>query len=254
MANYIKETDPKYTKTLPFEINDMEFVKENQKDIRVLMDDLRFPIESKADKEQIRTSMIYLRNIGYTELNLDFRGCPPGMIAKYLIEYITTQFDVKNIIFAEAWLGIISDDPNMAINMFIDTPTFNSVKNVIYDKAPDLITELKSFIKSIPLYAMGRYNHEGLYTLDEFEHTDYDKFGININHIIDLAMQYEAVIIADERVFKLSKTKVKYFDKYFTVENNELFEVTRNSLAFAVLGSMSSEDNICKQILTNGAE
>ena len=119
---------------------------------------------------------------------------------------------------------------------------------------PGLITELKSFIKSIPLYAMGRYNHEGLYNLDEFEHTDYDKFGININHIIELAMQYEAVITYDDSVFKLSRAKVKYFDKYFTVENNELFEATKNSLAFAVLGSMASENNICKEILTIGAE
>ena len=101
---------------------------------------------------------------------------------------------------------------------------------------------------------MCRYNHEVLYNLDEFEHTDYDKCGININHIIELAMQYEAVITYDDSVFKLSRAKVKYFDKYFTVENNELFEATKNSLAFAVLGSMASENNICKEILTIGAE
>ena len=240
--------------TLPFEINDMEFIKKNQKNIRACMDDLRFPIADKSDKAQIKTAMIYLRNIGYTDLNLDFSRCTPGMIVNYLIEYITTQFDVKNAIFSEAWIGIISDDKNMATNMFINTPTFNTVKTEIYDRMPGLITELKSFIKSIPLYAMGRYNHEGLYNLDEFEHTDYDKFGININHIIELAMQYEAIITYDDNVFKLSRTKVKYFDKYFTVENNELFEATKNSLAFAVLGSMASEDNICKEMLTRGAE
>lgn len=252
MSNYIENNEPKYT--MPFEISDMEFIKENQKNIRVCMEDLRFPIEDKSDKAQIKTAMIYLRNTGYTDLDLDFRGCTPGMIVNYLIEYITTQFEVKNAIFSEAWIGIISDDKNMATNMFLNTATFNTVKTEIYNKMPGLITELKSFIKSIPLYAMGRYNHEGLYNLDEFEHTDYDKFGININHIIELAMQYEAIITYDDNVFKLSKVKVKYFDKYFTVENNELFEATKNSLAFAVLGSMASKDNICKEILTIGAE
>ena len=110
MTNYIENDGPKYT--LPFEISDMEFVKENQKNIRVCMEDLRFPIESNSDKEQIKAAMIYFRNTGYSDLNLDFRGCTPGMIVNYLIEYITTQFEVKNAIFSEAWLGIISDDEN----------------------------------------------------------------------------------------------------------------------------------------------
>ena len=73
MSNYIENNEPKYT--MPFEISDMEFVKENQKNIRVCMEDLRFPIGDKSDKAQIKTAMIYLRNIGYTDLNLDFRRC-----------------------------------------------------------------------------------------------------------------------------------------------------------------------------------
>ena len=48
MSNYIENNEPKYT--MPFEISDMEFIKENQKNIRVCMEDLRFPIEDKSDK------------------------------------------------------------------------------------------------------------------------------------------------------------------------------------------------------------
>ena len=51
---------------------------------------------------------------------------------------------------------------------------------------------------------------------------------------------------AERVLLKVGEFKATTYD--------ELFEATKNSLAFAVLGSMASENNICKEILTIGAE
>lgn len=227
-------------KTLPFNISELESLRELES-IEVDMSKPNFP----ENLDPIKTSFIYMRNIGFHNLKQDFSGLTKEDKFKYLEQYISTNIDISDycLPLIYTWGSIIADFYNEEMSILTEQETKEFVES-----HKDLIDQIRNFIISLPVYAMYRFKHEELYTLDDIEHSDYDGFGPNLYTILKY-LDISLVIFQ----INIENTSPVFYDKYFTVENNQLMEVIETTPMMAALNALAtSEDNICKQILDKG--
>lgn len=227
-------------KSMPFAIDELETLRE-QEVLEVDMSKPNFP----ENLDPIKTSFIYMRNIGFHNLKQDFSGLAKEDKFKYLEQYISTNIDISDycLPLIYTWGSIIADFYNEELSILTEQETKEFVES-----HKELIDQIRKFVVSLPVYAMYRFKHEGCYTLDDIEHSDYNGFGPNLYTVLsylDLSLV----------IFQTSEENLSpvFYDKYFTVENNQLMEVIENTPMMAALNALAtSEDNICKQILDKG--
>lgn len=230
-------------KSMPFAIDELETLRE-QEILEVDMSKPNFP----ENLDPIKTSFIYMRNIGFHNLKPDFSGLSKEDRFKYLEEYISTNIDISDycLPLIYTWESICTgyykeDDLNILSKQEAEE---------FIENHKNLINHLRQFIMSLPVYAMYRFKHENLYTLEDITHSDFDGFGPNLYTVL----KYMDLIylIASNQSLLGDKLPV-FYDKYFTVENNQLMEVIETTPMMAALNALAtSEDNICKQILDKG--
>lgn len=230
-------------KSMPFAIDELETLKE-QETLEVDMSKPNFP----ENLDPIKTSFIYMRNIGFHNLKPDFSGLSKEDRFKYLEEYISTNIDISDYCtpLIYTWATIFIDQYKKDdLNILSRQETEEFVET-----HKDLINQVRQFIVSLPVYAMYRFNHENMYTLEDITHSDFDGFGPNLYTVLKY-MDLAYLIISNQAT--LGDKPPVFYDKYFTVENNQLMEVIENTPMMAALNALAtSEDNICKQILDKG--
>lgn len=233
--------------TLPFTISELESLRELES-IEVDMSKPNFP----ENLDPIKTSFIYMRNIGFNNLKPDFSGLSKEDKFKYLEEYISTNIDISDycVPLIYTWASICTgyyEENDLNILSKQETEEF-------IETHKDLINHMRQFIMSLPVYAMSRFKHENMYTLDDIPHSDFDGFGPNLYTVLkymDLIYLITSLIVSNQATLG-GKVPV-FYDKYFTVENNQLMEVIETTPMMAALNALAtSEDNICKQILDKG--
>ena len=236
--------------TLPFDISKLEELKSAGKHISVDMNETHFP----ENINTIKTVFVYLRNIGFSELiDPEFSKCSYEKKSEYLLEYMkikNIRVNIQPLIYT--WHNILI--------------TNGGAPSILTDEEEDkfiadnyeFICEVKRLAMSLPIYAMYRFNHKGLYNLEELEHTDKEPVGENFYNLVSHSITFAMLIVDDKYVVEYKDDKYTrlpplFYDKYFTVENNALMEMIENLPLMAALNALAtSEDNICKQILDEG--
>lgn len=217
-------------KTLPFPVDEMNTVKEQG--ALVDMSKPQFP----GNMDKFRTTLIYLRNTGFTNIDLNFSSCSTEDKFNYLLAYFNNDINVKNKEFVNTWIDVLLSNTD-DLQGFL---TKEEIELFIKENS-DLVNEIKRFAVSIPLYIMDRFKHEGIYSMDEFKPYETDKIKCNINNII---RHPEFILIADDTIEPV------FYTKQFTHDNNKLFDAAQSLLYFPVLNALATdEQNICKQIL-----
>ena len=223
--------------TIPFPVNDMEELKAKS-ELEIDMSDLSKL--AQYSKDPIKTALIYLRNIGFKNLKLNFSNCPVEMKDQYMILWLTSDIENDNEEFVNSWFDILIENKNVRGGMYTDEEMehANSVlmKNYGYN--------IYEFAYSTPLYALSRLaEHQDVIDIDQFEKTDFDGFGPNIYRLV-------AEPAFDQLIDNQGKYAPKFYTKYFTMENNELFEALKDSAVMVIMYAlMADKDNSCKELL-----
>ena len=222
--------------SLPLPLEKIEEIKENGAIID--MNDLHFP----NTEDQVKTAFVYLRNIGIAEkLDLLFNTCSYEQKIEFLKKYITVPYNVKNKEFVYTWIDILICGGH---NGFLTEDELVRAR----EDLKDIGYKIYEFAYSLPLYAMYRFamndeSNDELFRIQDFEKDDYDKFGANISNLV---YHTDFILLVDN----MGTYNPKFFTKYFTKENNDLFEAMAATPILATLNALAtSEDNICKQIL-----
>lgn len=229
-------------RTLPFPIDKLDKYRKGSA-FEVDMSKTNFP----EDLDPIKTSFIYLRNIGFNNITLNFSKVDKETKFKYLEEYLTTNIDLGYSagVLEYTAVVILEDDKD-----WLKEPCILNKKEIeeFKERYKDLIHEFRCFAMSLPVYAMSRFKQTSEFAL-EIEKSDYDKIGINnFKYIEEVFM----TLLANGED---SKYPPKFYNKYFTVENNVLMEAVERLPLMATLNALAtSKDNICKQILDKGEE
>lgn len=224
---------------LPYDIDLMNNIAEHG--AIVDMSSLKFPGIDK-DK-QIYTALIFLKNTGF-DVTLDFSQCSFKEKEEYLLLYLQKDVSIKNPEFAKTWIEILLTELTLEIEMqgFLAP---EEIKLFIKRNQDSYISNIKSFIASLPVYAMYRYYlNDKAYTLNDIKHSDYSQISNNICKLF--AMYPEEIMF----IFSTIEKEPVFYEKLFTVENNELFDSLQNLPFFQLLYGLTIKDKEeWKQIL-----
>lgn len=196
---------------LPYRLEDMSTISEEGAIVDMSSPD--FP--GISEEKQIYTSLIFLRNTDF-EVSLDFSNCTYREKARYLLTYMKDGIKCKHKEFSDAWIEILL----YASEISFESQSFMSHEEIdrfISDNR-DYINEILKFIASIPLYAMNRFSLNGVaYNTDDFTKTDNTDISNNIIHLFT----YSAFM----DIFECTSQKYEpvFYEKIFTMDNNELF-------------------------------
>jgi hypothetical protein len=229
--------------TVPFDVNEMEELK--QKDsITVDMGD--FSKLKEFSKDPIKTMFIYLRNIEFNNLKLDFSKCDNFTRNKYMIQWLTGDIENNNEEFVNSWMDLLLDNKCVRGGVYDKSDFDNDLAMIVVGKSYGYY--VYEFAYSLPLYAMSRLaNNDELFDISNFESTDFDKFGPNIYKLIK---HPEFIRLVDN----MELYAPKFYTKYFTMENNALFEALKESPIMELLYALAYDpENPCKD-LAEGVE
>lgn len=192
---------------------------------------------SSLGMNNAKTTLVYLRNTNVDAI-IDFTNVDYDVKEEYLLTYISK--DVVNYYSSDlsyTWIDL------MLYNQGIEMPSImtNDERNKFVSKHKDVLDKLTNFIISLPLYAMSRFKLEEIEGKDLFDWSDVEftdnelEFGENINNIIrNPNIEY---------MFELPLDDYKFYKKYFTFENNDLFDAMQTLPFMATLMGFATINN-----------
>lgn len=207
---------------LPYELKDITEI--STEGAVVDMSQLAFP--ATPEEQQIRTAMIFLRNTGFDSVQLDFSKCSMEMKLAYILEYVTTGIFVKNEELSDAVMSVL-DECFFGYPGVIESFADKSVCDAFIEWHGDVVKKLLQLLVSVPVYYLFRSKHNGeIFTMDGFEKTDDAEIGPNYMNLLNYEeMQY---------IMFNTNLRPLFYTKYFTDDNNELFDrIGRSSLGIA---------------------
>lgn len=196
-----------------------------------------------------RTTLIYLRNTNYENIELDFSKVGFDSKKRFLIEYLTGDIEHPVKELTNTWFSLFFHYNGFPITL----PSILSEEEEkqFYNECPSIINELTCFAYSLALYPISRLDTEGFtFDFSDIESTDF-KFNLNICELISHPcwnLIYE----------KNPAYPPKFYKQLFTEDNNILFETIMKFTPFSVLlyGMNDREQwrefaNIIKQYMEN---
>ena len=240
---------------LPFKISDMETIKNTG--AIVDMSTHNFNIDITTEEDQINTTFIYLRNIGFTNLVLNFSNCSKELKVKYINSYIKTKYRIRSYSLSDIVIGILAsyvyNDKDILYKYYLDAYekygffTDKETIDFILENTKSVAKELLQFIVSTPLYLMMRF--KAIDFDSNMNTSSYNEFGPNLYDIISNSY-CDDILASTQKFSDTIDIAPKIYTNYFTEDNNDLFDSLRNSMSMAILFSLQTDkDNICKQIL-----
>lgn len=224
-------------KYLPFDINEMETLKDLP-EVEVDMSDHNFPTDGR---NPINICFIYLRNIGFNNLKLNFSKCKTIDKFNFLAFYASfICVENNNQEFVDSWMSILTG--NKYEKCILDDSELAVAKETL----PNLIANIKNLAASIPIYTMMRFKgNSTLYDMDFPEQKT--EIGINFINLIKHP-DFIQVMTAE-----FEEKSPAYYKEYFTEYDNELCEAVMNLPCFAILYNLATDkDNKVKQVLECG--
>lgn len=223
--------------TLPFDIMELQDLKESNEKIYVDMSITNFPKELN----NVNTTFVYLRNIGFTNLCLDFSKCSYKTKSEYLIEYIKTKFEVKQNEFSGTLLKILVTmygdiELEDEINSFMNEEEIHE----FIEENRTVLETILNFLISLPLYQIMRLELE--------EGTVLDKNGIKENDEAIMGenlytfLEYSQDIIGSVFMLNTKQLEPKIYTKYFTKDNERLLYILKDSITNAILYCIANKD------------
>lgn len=229
------------TYILPFPVGEMEIYKEKDS-LTIDMSKNNFP----ADTDPIKTFFVYIRNIGFNNLTLDFSKCDTYTKYKFLEHYLTSEIDSKNPEYVNTWIGILLAAKGIETELIAGFLTREEIQEYLNNEQTSVwIKEILRLCVSLPLYAMMRFKHDNLYTMDEFETTDAKPVSANFYKLF----QHPDFLLLLETVEEVPTI----YTSYFTKDNEDLCKAISDYLpCFAILSDLTNENCISKEILECG--
>ena len=202
---------------LPYSIDKITEISTNG--AIVDMSSLNFP--SIKGQDQVKTSLIFLRNTGFDNVVLDFSNCSYELKEEFIKEYLTTDIKVKNEELSDAVMSIID------YKFFHNASIIESFMDVdecktFLKRNKTLMDELLQLLASIPIYSLYRLQLNNVaYDLSDIKHAQQTQLGLNYMHLL----KYKEM----QSIMFNTGFEPMFYDKFFTSENNELFDCIGNS-------------------------
>lgn len=224
-------------KNLPFNIDEMEILKDLP-EVEVDMSNHKFPNNCG---NSINIFFIYLRNIGFNNIKLNFSKCKTDNKLDFLEFYIDSNcVENNNQEFVDTWMSLLTG--NKYEKCILTDMELTIAKN----KLLKTIIDIRNLAISIPIYTMMRFKgNNKLYNMDFLEQKT--KIGINFINLIN-HQDFLQVMTSE-----FEGKNPAYYKEYFSEYDNELCEATMKLPCFAILYNLATDkDNKVKQILECG--
>lgn len=224
---------------LPYDNVEMERIRNNG--AIVDFNNICFP--GIEDDRQIEVAFIYLRNTGFNIVP-DLSACPFETKVKILKTYIETNMECTNQHFADTWIAILLNSLGLVYSQ--ETLLTSEEIERFVDENVEYVGRILTFLNSLVVYAISRFEHNNTkIVMDGFPCTDEELVGVNIHKII----QHKHFYIIDTQEIDVPKLN---FTKYFTMENNELFDSMKDLPYMAILiGLVEHPQEKWDEILNN---
>lgn len=209
---------------LPYDINQMTDISEHGAIID--MSNLNYPNINKEDN--IRVTYIYLRNTGYSNIDLDFSNTEYSFKEQFLLYYLKGDIEYIFEECTNTWIKIIGfyNQQDFPIESIL---TNEEIENFIKNNK-DYLEEINRFIISLPLYPISRldFNKDEKLDFNEIETVEDKLFN---NSICDIIRNQYFMFIYDT----LENDTPVFYKSIFTEDNNELFDTILKFTPFSVL-------------------
>ena len=224
--------DERIVTGLPYDINLMVERIQNEGAI-VDVSKINFPNITSLD-QQIRTTLIYLRNTNFPHTELDFSKVASQDMIQWMVGYITSDIFYNVSELNEMWLyaiGYFLTGKNYSDN--ISSETFDALIN---NNRP-LIEDLVNFYNSLLLYSLKRLSDSEMIDFTTVKHQQNQLFGDNAYNILHMSNAFDVIDLIDREPI--------FFDSLFTDTNNQLFDIINNHTPYTAIlyGMMNDTDN-----------
>ena len=222
---------------LPYDINLMIERIQNEGAI-VDVSQINFPNITSID-QQVRTTLIYLRNTNFPNTTLDFSHVAQDQFQYWLKGYITSDITFSVPELNEMWLHVLGYYLSGTNNC--DYITNETLDQFIEDNR-QLVDQLIDFYNSLLLYVLKRLTDENVIDFSDVKHQSEVLFSANAYNLLQLT-NFSDLTDSIER-------EPVFFDKLFTETNNELFELVGEHTPYtALLYGMSQDVDKFKQVI-----
>lgn len=225
-------SDTRVLTGLPYDIN-MMIDHIQQEGAIVDMSNISFPNVSDI-KQQIRTTLVYLRNTNFDNVSLDFSKVSQQDICTWLVDYITSDIHYNIVELNEMWMCVIVY--RLINNNLSDFITNETMDSFIADNET-LIDQLIDFYNSLSLFVIKRVSWADQVDFSETKVNECPTFGKNAYNIIKMPNFPDVISIID-------RPEPVLFTTLFVENNNELFDIIINHTPFAALmyGMIEDQD------------
>ena len=207
---------------LPFDINDLAKIKTDGATVKLAKNDF----SKYTDNDCILTSLIYLRNLSFDNIKLDFSDLQYVDKEKYLLLYVSEDMYIKNCNIVDIWFEIFYKycfnsyfDKSILDNAFTDEEVqkFIDAHNVVID-------DMLSLLKSTILFLITKANLDGY--VDNVQHVQTIPISSNLLNFIEHKQFMQFFL----RIFKKPQIEFKYFDNVFVDNNQDLLSCLNKTL------------------------
>lgn len=222
---------------LPYDINLMIERIQNEGAI-VDVSQINFPNTTSID-QQVRTTLIYLRNTNFPNTTLDFSHVPQDQFQYWLKGYITSDITFSVPELNEMWLHVLGY--YLSGTNYSDYITNETLDQFIEDNR-QLVDQLIDFYNSLLLYVLKRLTDENVIDFSDVKHQSEVLFSANAYNLLHLT-NFSDLTDSIER-------EPVFFDNLFTETNNDLFELIGEYTPYtALLYGMSQDVDKFKQVI-----
>lgn len=227
---------PNQTKyQIPFNIMELQDLKESKDSIVVDMSKTNFPPTMNTTS----TTFVYLRNIGFTNIKLDFSECDYETKAAYLKEYMITKFEVKQTELCSALASAMFKCLN--IDTTLDTFFTPEEERKFVEENKEALHTIAVFLISLPLYLIMRaeFTEDAVLEIDCLS-DDSDVMGANLYSFLEYVMNIDE--ISTFICCNPMEMSPRRFTKYFTKDNERLIYIMKDSMANTILYALATEN------------
>lgn len=214
---------------LPFDIMELENLKKMEC-IEIDMSKTEFP----ENINNISTTFVYLRNIGLSNIKLNFSKCDYETKAKYLKEYISTKFEIKQKEFSDTLIKVVCEYYK-GIKETIETYSFLNTMEIdkFINENLETVKTISNFLVSLPLYQIMRLELEEDTTLDMtgINSVDTEVMGANLYNFLEDNIDIVGYVFA----VNPNMDTPNIYTKYFTKDNERLIYVLKDSITNTLL-------------------
>lgn len=214
---------------LPFDIMELENLKKTEC-IEIDMSKTEFP----ENINNISTTFVYLRNIGLSNIKLNFSKCDYETKAKYLKEYISTKFEIKQKEFSDTLIKVVCEYYK-GIKETIETYSFLNTMEIdkFINENLETVKTISNFLVSLPLYQIMRLELEEDTTLDMtgINSVDTEVMGANLYNFLEDNIDIVGYVFA----VNPNMDTPNIYTKYFTKDNERLIYVLKDSITNTLL-------------------